>query len=175
MTGIDTTTLLIIGLVIAGIIIAFLYFRGDPEIESPRSQMDILEELLRQRGFKPLISVVRDFEKFNEDRFLEELQRLMIPFAQDKEFVHDWFSPILLANMSMIFNDKDLFNLFDANLRRQFGFRLKPIPHYDYGIRPEQKLYATGEEGDVCFREEAEVALQQGQKTFVPLVKKTDE
>ena len=169
--GIDTTTMLIIGLVIAGLVIAFLYFRGDPEVESPRSQMDILEELLRQRGFKVLVPVVRDFEKYNEDRFLQELQRLMVPFAQDREFIHDWFAPILLANMGMIMTDRDLFNLFDANLRRTYGYRLKPIPHVEYGVRPEQKLVATSEEGDVCFREEREVSLQEGQKTFVPLVK----
>lgn len=167
--GLDQCTILLVLLVIAVLIIIFLYMRGDPEVESPRSQMDILEELLRQRGFRVLVPLVRDFEKYNEARFLEELQKMMVPFAKDEDFAMDWFRPVLLSNLSLIFNNRDMFNLFDVHIRKEFGYRLKAVDHVNYGIRPERTLRATSEEEDVCYQEEREVALAQGMKTFTPL------
>lgn len=164
----DPTVLLIL-LGLALIVLVIWWQKGDPDVESPRSQMDMLEETLRARGFKPLIPMVRDFEKYREGDFLKELQRIMIPFMQDKEFIHDWLSPILLANLPMVINDPTLRLRFDLALREQFGYRLKPIRHISYGIRPEVKLHATREEGDVCFKEEDETSIAIGHKTYTPL------
>lgn len=168
------TTLLIL-LALALIVVVYLWNKGDPEIESPRSQMRILEESLRNRGFRPLIPMVRNFDSYKEDDFLKELQALMLQFSQDREFIHDWLAPILMANMPLIMNDKVTFMRFDLALREQYGYRLKPIRHVSYGIRPETTLHATREEGDVCFKEEDSTLLKQGRKRYVPLEEKDEE
>lgn len=169
-------TILLALLVIAIIFLILKWMSGDPAVESPRSQMGILEELLRARGFKTLVPMVRDFEKFNEDTFLDELQRAMIPFSQDKDFSSDWLEPILFSNLALIMQDEDFLRKFDLHLRREYGYRLKPIRHVQYGLRPEVRMHATTEEQDVCFREDAEVSLERGHKTYRPLqeVKEVD-
>lgn len=160
---------LLVLLIIVIIFLVMKWLGGDPVIESPRSQMGILEELLRNRGFRALVPMVRDFERYNEDTFLDELQRLMIPFSQDKEFVTDWLTPIMFKNLELIMNDEDLLRKLDLHLRREFGYRLKPIRHVQYGLRPEVRMHATTEEADVCFREDNDVSLARGEKTYVPL------
>lgn len=162
-------TILLILLAVALVILVVWWQRGDPEVESPRSQMDFLEEALRERGFRPLIPLVRDFNKYNEADFLKELQRLLVPFMQDREFIHEWLSPILMSNLPMIMGNPELRIRLDMALRKEYGYRLKPIRHIEYGIRPETTLYATREEGDVCFREEDEISLSRGHKEYVDL------
>ena len=159
-------TILLMLLVVALIILAFVWFRGDPDVESPRSQMRILEEALRNRGFTPLIKMVRNFENYKEDDFLREVQDLLVPFSQDKEFVRVWLSPILMSNLSLIMQDKQLFMYLDLTLREEFGYRLKPIRHVKYGIRPEVLLHASSEEPDVCLKEEMDDNLLRGRKVY---------
>lgn len=167
-------TMLLIFLAIALIVLAYVWFRGDPEIESPRSQMRILEEALRNRGFRPMIKMVRDFENYKEGDFLRELQDMMVQFSQDREFVHDWLGPILLKNMDLIMKDKTLFMQFDLALREHYGYRLKPIEHKTYGIRPEVTFHATSEEADVCMKQENEDQLLRGRKVYRQLSEKDE-
>lgn len=172
MFGLDTSTLFLVLLVVALIVVIVLWMRGDPEIESPRSQMGMLEDALRRRGFNPLLPMVRNFGKYKEDEFLSELQKLLVPFMSDKEFSLTWLRPMLLANLGMIINDPDLFLVFDVHLRKEYGYRLKPIHHVEYGARPEIRMHATAEEQDVCFKENVDVELSKGQKVYVPLEEK---
>ena len=174
MFGLETTTVLIILIVVLAVILWIWWSKGDPEIESPRSQMGILERLLHERGFRPLLPMVRSFEKYNECTFLEEVQRQTEAFASDDEYAEQWLAPIMLAGLSLIMGRPDLRMRLDAHLRKEHGWRLKKIRAVDYGIRPEITMLATAEEGDVCFQEEGELQLARGRKTYVQLADKAD-
>lgn len=156
-------------LVIAVIFLVVKWLGGDPTVESPRSQMNILEELLRNRGFKSIVPVVRDFERYNEHTFLEKLQEMMIPFSQDGEFIQDWLGPILIKNLSLIVHDEDLLRKLDLHLRREYGYEIRPIRHVEYGLKPHIKMRASAEEQDVHLRENTEVSLERGHKAYFPL------
>lgn len=159
-------TVITIGLLIA-LIMIIVWGRRSGVSPGLRDNAPLLEEALRRRGMLPLIQPIRSIRDGRDDKAMEDLQAQIIPLTQDQEFATAWLMPMLRANMGLIVADQTLLIQMDMVLRTQYGYRLKPIHHTTYGLRPEAVLHATAEENDMCMRESQATSLSVGRKTYV--------